>query len=137
MSTVQIFTDYESMVKAVQANREHADAQVTDWQTTLQPGDHFYYESHGLPIVGVILPPGGKTEAELAVMDPEDAAELREEASTYAMPHMKNYRFTRSYSEVCPDGELGDIHVSSVRRKITEAEFNELLADFRKLAETL
>ena len=37
-----------------------------------------------------------------------------------------HYRFTCSYSVACPSGELGDIHVSTIERKLSEGEFQEM-----------
>ena len=44
----------------------------------------------------------------------------------YNQPHMENYRFTRSYSIVIPEGEYGDIHLSIAIGKVSRDVFDEL-----------
>jgi hypothetical protein len=38
---------------------------------------------------------------------------------TYDVSWASSYRFTRAYSIGCPEGELGDMHLSRIRAKIT------------------
>ena len=106
------------------ANRQAADENVKPHQI-LNAGDHFLREAHGFKIYGEVLDVrtsilAGRDEAEL---DDDEREELDDEARVYAEPHMQFYRFTKSYSVICPRGELGDIHLSTVEKKITVEEF--------------
>ena len=110
------FTSYNSideMFKDLEENMKAADARVQPWQSDLKPGD-FYMENsrYGFQIFGKILKPEG------------------EGSEIYNKPHMKNYRLVQAYSVVCPEGEMGDVHVSSVTRKIAEWEF-EIAKDLK------
>jgi hypothetical protein len=42
-----------------------------------------------------------------------------------ADPARRLYRFARCFSVDCPEGEYGDIHVSSIQRVITAEEFEQ------------
>jgi hypothetical protein len=105
--------------------RTAADASVTPSQEALKPGDYCLREAHGLAIYSEILDAaevilGGRDFKDL---DPEDQEEVTDTRKSYAQPHMRYYRFTRSYSRACPNGELGDIHVSTVKKVLTAVQF--------------
>jgi hypothetical protein len=51
-----------------------------------------------------------------------DREEYEDTQAMYKEPHMRFYRFTRSYSRMCPEGEYGDIHLCEIRQ-ITKEEF--------------
>jgi hypothetical protein len=96
--------------------RDEADARATDWQRALVPGDKIAFRAApDLVVVSEILDPA--TDA-----DPEEVEEVRD---LYASPHMVGYRFSRGYSAIVPNGELGDIHVSTAQVKLTERQFGE------------
>lgn len=42
--------------------------------------------------------------------------------------HMASYRFCRAYSVACPHGELGDIHISQIERRLDRREFEAMRA---------
>lgn len=95
---MQDFTDYDSfeeMMQAIEKARISADAQVKPTQEKIKPGQFFINMRHGseLPIFGEVL----ETEEEI-----------------FKEPHMKNYRFTKAFSKACPEGEMGDTHVSEI-----------------------
>jgi len=101
------------MMKDLEENMKEADSRVQPWQAEIKPGDLYMQDTeYGFQIFGNILKPKG------------------EGSEIYNEPHMKYYRLVNAYSVACPDGEMGDVHVSSVTRKITEWEF-ELAKDFK------
>lgn len=110
------FTSYntiDEMFKDLVEAREEADARVQPWQVEIKPGD-LYMENteYGFQIFGKIL----KSEGE--------------GSKFYQEPHMKNYRLVKAFSVACPEGEMGDVHVSSITRKLSQWEF-ELAKDFK------
>jgi len=44
----------------------------------------------------------------------------------YTEAHLRHYRFCRCYSVGCPEGELGDVHVSTVLCLVSRAFFEAL-----------
>ena len=71
------------------------------WQARAEPGDRFVSVSpEGLVIFGQVL-------------------------EGYAEERLQHYRFCRCYSVVCPEGELGDVHVSTIGGFITAEQFDE------------
>jgi hypothetical protein len=77
------FFDRERRAKAA------ADARIRPEQAELAKGDYFVRQSDGLPIpiYGQVL------------------------KAPYRAKHMQGYRFTKCYSQMCPDGEMGDIRI--------------------------
>jgi hypothetical protein len=98
-----MFDSWEDAMKEIDQARRIADTQVRDWQRELEEGDYYlqYSAELGFPIFGKILE-SGYTGA------------------------MENYRFTFAFSEACPLGERGDIHVCVVTSKIDESTFNAM-----------
>ena len=44
----------------------------------------------------------------------EDLAVFGEVLEGYQEAHLRHYRFCRCFSVACPEGEVGDVHVSTV-----------------------
>lgn len=40
-------------------------------------------------------------------------------------PSLENYRFTQSYSQALPEGEPGEIHVSTIEAILSRTQFEE------------
>jgi hypothetical protein len=114
----------DDLFAAEALNRQAADENVKPDQI-LAKGEFFLREAHGFQIYGEILDVGDLLldGRNLADLDEDEREEYDEEAAVYAQPHMKFYRFTKSHSKLCPHGELGDIHLSTVTRKLTRQEF--------------
>lgn len=112
-----IITEYDSleeMFQAIAAAEKEASAKVTDEQrAAFQVGDLFFRFAQGVAIYGEIVDPTLHAE------DEEEVEDLRE---TYNQVHMRNYRFTRCFSVMCPEGELGDTHLSTMH-KISQRQF--------------
>ncbi len=98
--SIYAFDDSEDLFAQMRRDQEAADARVEPWQATIKPGDYVARPGPEFLIYSEIL------------KDPEP----RETA-------LQHYRFTRSYSIACPSGELGDIHISTIERKLSEDEF--------------
>ena len=100
---IEYFDSFEDLIEVMRRDQKEADSRVQPWQAEIKPGDNVIRDSRlNVPIYSEILP------------DPKDRP-----------APLKHYRFTRSYSVVCPDGEYGDIQVSTIKRKLTQEEFEE------------
>jgi hypothetical protein len=92
----------------------------------LQPGDFYAMATeHGFTVYGEILDAAKQYLGDRRVEDLEEDEidEYDGILDSYAQPHMRYYRFTRSFSKACPKGELGDVHLAAVTRQITKDEF--------------
>ena len=99
---VEFFETLEEMDKCLEQAMKAADARVVHWQTQLKPGDLFMARSgEGFPVFGEVL-------------------------ETYQEKRLQHYRFCRCYSEACPEGELGDVHVSTVRCLVSRTLFERI-----------
>lgn len=107
------------------AARKAADERVDPEQVALRPGDFCARVAHGIVIYSEILDAAAHLLGDRALedLDEDEKEEYESVRDSYTEEHMKNYRFTRSYSSLCPNGELGDIHVSTVSRVISQKEF--------------
>jgi hypothetical protein len=96
---VEFFDSHEAAAKRLRQAMEAADARVTPWQAALRPGECILsIVEDGLVVFGEVL-------------------------EGYREPHLKHYRFCRCFSVACPEGELGDVHVSTVACRISREEF--------------
>jgi len=82
---------------------EAADARVKPWQAAVKVGDCFIADSgeEDLLVFGEVLE--GYTEA-----------------------HLRHYRFCRCFSVGCPEGEVGDVHVSTILAVVSRAFFEAM-----------
>lgn len=100
------YSNMNDMVDALRHAMEAADSRVKNWQANIGKGACFIQESgYGFPIYGEVL---------------EDAP---------SRDNIKNYRFCKCYSEACPEGEMGDVHVSVIDKVISRDEFNKALGE--------
>ena len=98
---IESFESFDEMWQYLQEEKEIAYAQVQPWQTEVRAGDYFQKTcSQEFLIFGIVF------------SEDEPRAE-----------GLENYRFSKCYSIACVDGELGDIHVSTIERLLTEGEF--------------
>ena len=93
--TITFYDSDEEMWEDLHKKMKDADARLKPTQASIRPGQHFINFRHGpeLPIFGEVL-------------DTDDAI--------YKETHMQHYRLTEAYSAACPDGEIGDTHVSDM-----------------------
>ena len=103
---VSFYENVDDMFDDLNASMEAADAAVKDWQTKIKVGDKFIQETDmGFNIYGEIL-------------------------ELHKRRHLKHYRLSFAFSEACPLGEMGDVHVSSVTDIINEEAYQDLLLKF-------
>ena len=125
---------FEDMLEEMRKGTEAADAMVTEEQRRYRPGDIVVSDpGYGFPVFHVILDiekvvkeslfKGGSDRDGIYTLD------------LYREPHMRNYCFTKSYSEACPEGELGDIHRSIGIGKISRDVFEEIRANGYRIEE--
>jgi len=98
---IEWFATAEEAEKRLTEAMKAADARVLAWQAAIKPGDCFVMGSgDGFLVFGAVLEEG-------------EPGRLR------------HYRFCRCYSEACPEGELGDVHVSAIGCLISRERFEE------------
>jgi len=117
---VTFFDSFEEMQSALAAAREAAAVHVQDFQRAVKAGDFYVHfnPEYELVVYGEILDP-------VATADADEVAYLTE---VYAQPHMADFRFARAYSPLCDDGELGDIHLTTIGKVISKAQFEQFKA---------
>lgn len=100
---VYSFDDVDGLFKEMRKDMDAADINAKPWQLKIKAGGYFVRWSElGFNIYGEILVEGEPRQKELQL-----------------------YRLCRGYSVACPQGEMGDIHVSTIERLLTKAEFEE------------
>lgn len=98
---IESFDLIDDVWNFMREQNEAADARTRRWQQEIKPGDYFRRPTeHGFYIYGLILEENNPRE-----------------------PGLENYRLSKCYSAVCPYGEMGDIHVSTIEKLLTEEEF--------------
>lgn len=126
------FSGLETLMQHLESQRKSADALVTAEQAAVRPGQ--YVLRGGVALIGPARPIRiyaellDPAEEEYKAFGADDDPDERDQAveyvkQNYARPEMANFRFTRSYSVVVPEGELGDLHVSSIERVLSKEEF--------------
>lgn len=91
------------MSQAMQA----ADERVQEWQKAIKKGDYFWQETeYEFSIYGEVLE--NDYEGEL-----------------------QHYRFCKCYSSACPEGEIGDVHLSVISGILTREEFEERMQELQ------
>lgn len=101
MAPVYPFDDLDDMFEHMRKDMDEADSRVETWQARIKAGDYFArWSALGFHVYGEIL------EEE----EPRDKG-------------LEHYRLCRGYSMACPEGEMGDIHVSTIDELITREQF--------------
>jgi hypothetical protein len=99
---VTFYRNTEEMLDALTGAMEAADENTQEWQKALKKGDYYRQETeYGFDIFGVVL------------------------KNAYKQMNLRNYRFVKAYSEACPEGEMGDLHVSSISEIISKERFEQ------------
>lgn len=127
MVEIKFYDSWEEAMEAESKAREAADAKVRSWQQRVRAGDILVSQPYpDLVVFHEVLDieriVGDNLKKYGEDYEPEGIWTL----DIYKEPHMKNYRFCRNYSEVVPQGELGDIHLSIVLGKIDTEVFKYL-----------
>ena len=96
---VEWFATHDEAAKRLDEAMKAADAKVQPWQAAIEPGECFVMEAdEGFLIFGEVL---------------EGSEPGR----------CQHYRFCRCFSVACPEGELGDVHVSGILSLISRELF--------------
>jgi hypothetical protein len=104
---ISFYGSVEEMFEDLGRAMERADSRVRPAQTSIKPGQYFINFRHGpeLPLFGEVI------DISKLGYDEETQKEIEDD---YKQPHMRFYRFTRCFSWACPEGEMGDTHLSDV-----------------------
>jgi hypothetical protein len=102
--TVRSFDTAEQLFEALAEDKKAADAKVEDWQLKVTPGAYAWADiaDYDLTIY-----------YEIIKLELEEGDE----------PLPAGYRWTRGYSQACPKGELGSVHVSMLGGTISKEIF--------------
>ena len=100
---VEFFDSLEEAQARLRQAMEAADARVKPWQAAVKVGDCFIAD-------------GGE----------EDLVVFGEVLEGYTEAHLRHYRFCRCFSVACPEGEVGDVHVSTVLCLVSRAFFEAM-----------
>jgi len=116
------------MLEAERKAREAADKRVTPEQMRYRIGDIVVSDSgYGFLVFHEILDIEKLVKENLAKYGDEYEEEGMYLLDSYCFtPEMRFYRFARNYSEACPEGELGDFHISIGLGTIPREVFEEL-----------
>lgn len=102
---VTTYDTYDDMMDTLGDAMEAADDATKSWQKLLRVGDYYMaHTEYGFDIYGEVL-------------------------QEYEEEHMLNYRFTKSYSVACPEGELGDVHVCTIAAILDREQFEKARED--------
>jgi hypothetical protein len=100
---VEFFDSLEEAQARLHQAMEAADARVKPWQAAVKVGDCFIADS-----------------------GEEDLLVFGEVLEGYQETHLQHYRFCRCFSVACPEGEVGDVHVSTVLCLVSRAFFEAM-----------
>jgi hypothetical protein len=99
---ITFYDSTEEMLDDLSKAMQAADEKVKSWQAQIKKDDCFWQETeYKFNIYGKVL------------------------KNAYREKHLRNYRFCKCYSEACPEGELGDVHVCVIGGLLTREEFEE------------
>jgi hypothetical protein len=99
---ITFYNSTEEMLDDLSQAMLEADENTQEWQKAIKKGDCFWQETeYGFQIYGKVL------------------------KNRYREKHLKYYRLCKCYSEACPDGEIGDVHLSVISGILTREEFEE------------
>lgn len=118
----QFFNTPEEMFEAISRGVEQAKARATPKQNAITYGDYWVRAYEDILIFGYIY-----SEEELWAKERELGAseeEIEEEKAMMEGNYQNGFRFGKAYSIICPEGELGDTHVSDML-PLTKQEFED------------
>ena len=94
---IELCESIEGLVRSERLAREAADNSAQEWQKQIKKGDCFRRLYYGLEIYGEVLGDYGG-----------------------------NFRICHCYSFVCPEGEIGRVHVSTIDHLIDRQAFEKV-----------
>jgi len=108
MLSIETVESIEGLVLSETMAVESADARVKNWQRQIKVGECFWIrEADGLEIFGEVI------------------------GDYNGIPHRRNFRECRCYSAICPEGEVGDIHVATMDARMRRNDFELIKRLFR------
>lgn len=112
---VVTFESAEDIFTEIQKARAEADANTEEWQRGIIPGHCFVriVDCYGEP---------------LAIYGEVIESPYEEDRELYKEPHMAGYRLSRCFSSMCPEGELGDTHISTMIALLSREQFEKARA---------
>ena len=127
MVDVTFYGSFEEMQDDLGRAMNEADARVTEEQKRYRSGDIVLSDSgYGFPIFHELLDNEKIVKENLLKYWDDYEDEGIYTLDLYNEPHMKYYRFANNYSEACPEGELGDFHISEGLYRIPREAFEYL-----------
>lgn len=114
---VVAFESFEDLAKYISSNEEAAKLAAGQRDGLLKALTHGTYFVSVLP------------EEQLVIFGKVEQSEYPEDDAGIAESRNRGYIFGRCYSVACPEGELGDTHITNVTTKISEAVFNRAKAN--------
>lgn len=129
--TFQSFDSFEDMWAAMAEAEVAANERVTDEQRAIKPGDCVIRYDARFLIVGQIFTEEEFLEREIAAGPPMDDDEIADTRRQWQWRLDRGYVFGNWHSEIEPDGELGDAHISTLGPVIPKGTFETLLTKLR------
>ena len=115
-------------MEAERQAREAADKRVEEWQIKARAGEILLSLPYpDLPVFHEILDNENMVGENLKKYGDDYEEEGMHVLDTYCFNHQPwHYRFCRSYSMACQEGELGDVHLSVAIGKVSREDFEKL-----------
>ena len=117
----------ENIFTYLDRRAREAYAKSEAWQRELKPGDFYlaFERSAGLWIYGEIQ--GPPEVPSLDGVDEEQADEMRAESEfeqrVYRDGVARGFHPAHAFSDACPEGEYGDVHISTITLILTKEQF--------------
>lgn len=103
--SVTSYDSIDALFKALNKAMIGADSRVKSWQKAIIPGDFFLqHTEYGFDIFGKVL-------------------------KMHLVKRLENYIIGHCYSIACPNGEIGDVHISVISAIIDKDQFEQARED--------
>jgi hypothetical protein len=132
MDFFRSYASFEDMIGDMQRSEAAANERVTDAQKAIDYGDYWLRQAHVgggeyLTVYGRCWTRDEIIKGETEAGSDVEAGELEYTMAVLDSAHSRGYRFSTAYSQWEPDGEIGDVHISTMA-KITKELFDEAKA---------
>jgi hypothetical protein len=119
--TVKFYSSLEEMMQAEEEAQRKAAEYIQPWQRRIKGGDILIKNYPDFPIVCEVI--DVEKEAKQLLDKGYDEIEIASWLDSYREHHMGDYRLTKCYSIVVPDGEIGDSHLSEFAGHLRKEDF--------------
>ncbi len=127
MADVTFYNSFDDMMDDLGKAMKQADSRVTNEHRRYRPGDIVVSDSgYGFLIFNDLQDIEKLVGENLRKYGDDYEDEGIYTLDLYREPHMRYYCFSKSYSEMCPEGEYGDFHISQGLFRIPRYVFEEL-----------